>query len=202
MFTDATPSPSLLNPSGNTPLQLTNGELQHSNSFSSAHTNSNMPIVTISSNFSHITPADGQQNLLFTTGNPGDDGNGGNNGGGLINPLHGLGLNVEHYPTLLQNLLGTSGDALDAMEFDPSLLNDSMLGGPGDAMLTSFGGPSMLNSSTGMPGSSVAPGTASSSPNAGGPSSSPNNAHKRQREDDMDASNSTAPKRSRFEIVE
>lgn len=206
-FSDATPSPSLLNQAGN--LQITNGDLQNANPFSSAHNNSNMPIVTISSNFSHITPADGQHNLLFNLGtnNNGSDGsNGGGNGGagGLINPLHGLGLNLEHYPTLLQNLLGTSGDALDAMEFDPTLLNDTMLGGPGDAMLTSFGGPSILGTNSGAPGSNGGVGgpTTSSPPNGGGPSSSPNHALKRQRDDELDGSNAAAAKRSRFEIVE
>lgn len=210
-FSDATPSPSLLAQTGNTPLQITSGDLQSGNPFSSAQ---GMPIVTISSNFSHITPADGQHNLLFNIGganNNGSDGsNGGGNGGaGLINPLHGLGLNLEHYPTLLQNLLGTSGDALDAMEFDPTLLNDTMLGGPGDAMLTSFGGPSILGTNSGgasgLNGGGGGPTTTSSSSpnNAGGPSSSPNHALKRQRDEDMDVSNNAAaPKRSRFEIVE
>jgi len=35
-----------------------------------------------------------------------------------INPLAGLGLSVEQYPIMLQNLLGMTGDALDGVEFE------------------------------------------------------------------------------------
>jgi len=43
---------------------------------------------------------------------------------GQINPLAGLGLSVEQYPLMLQNLLGMTGDALDGMEFDTPMRED------------------------------------------------------------------------------
>lgn len=203
VFTDATPSPSMLlnggggGGSGNTPMQITNGDLKQAN-FSSSNNNgsnasSNMSELTISSNFSQISPADAMNgHLLFGSSSglgPGHNGsNNGPSGGGSLNPLHGLGLNVEQYPSLLQNLLGMSGDALDAMEFDSSLLGDRMLGGPGESIMSSFGAVSVMSVSTAMNGSG-----ADVSPSNGSTS------QKRPREDE-DPMN--AAKRSRFEIVD
>ena len=200
VYSDATPSPSMLN-GATPPLQITNGDTQPSHPFPSASesaaaaNNNDTPVVTTSSNFTHISAADSAnaQNALFFSvgaGGAADDGSGVNGGSGLINPLYGLGLNVEQYPSLLQNLLGMTSDALDAMELDPNMLNDTMLGGPGDSMLTSLGGrPAAANGMCAPPGST-------------GPTSSPT--HKRARDDDVDGlgANGIAAKRSRFEIVE
>lgn len=206
VYSDATPSPSMLN-GATPPLQITNGGAQTGHPFTSSssatatanNNNNNLPAVTTTSNYSHISsadPANGQNAIFFSVGtavdgseanNGGGGGGGGGGTNGLINPLHGLGLNVEQYPSLLQNLLGMSSEALDAMEFDPNLLNDTMLGGPGDSMLTSFGGP-------------PPPANGVSGPT--GPASSPT--HKRPRDDDgVDGlgPNGTAAKRSRFEEV-
>ena len=199
VYSDATPSPSML--TGATPsLQITNGDSQLGNSFPSASAsatanNDNMPAVTTSSNYTHISsadPANGQNAFFFPmslSGGGADDGSNAN--GGLINPLHGLGLNVEQYPSLLQNLLGMSSEALNAMELDPNLLNDTMLDGPGDSMLTSLG--ARPAPTKGVP---------VSGPTAGPTTSSPT--HKRPRDDDVDGlgTNGIAAKRSRFEVVD
>lgn len=201
VFSDATPSPSLLiNGSGNTPLQITSG------TESQMYTGNGAPVVTTISNYSQISPADPTNGNHLLFGAPGaEDGQGGSSsggggngsrGGGLVNPLHGLGLDVEQYPSLLQNLLGMSGDALDSMEFDPSLLGDSMLGGPGDTMLSSFGGPSAMTMGNNTdPTGAKLPGGETPS---GSGSLSGNGVQKRQRDDEIDQSR----KRSRFEVVE
>lgn len=236
MFSDATPSPNSLFNSGfllsNGEMTAANtNDGNGSQVYGSTSTGG--PVVTTASNYSHITPADAPQ-LLFGLGlgPPGSNpltslssmnpaGSSSSNPAsanpnhrapspssiGLINPLYGLGLDPSQYPSLLQNLLGTSGEALDAMEFDASLLGDTMLGGIGDTLLTSFGGggnglvPALPSSGgpVASTGGSPVSATKPSSPSA----STKVNPLKRNRPGEVDDDGAAGgAKRSRFEVVE
>lgn len=80
----------------------------------------NMSVTT--TNFSHISSSEMMDNAM-----------------GQINPLAGLGLSVEQYPTMLQNLLGMTGDALDGMDFDASMGEDAAVGNIGADMMPDMG---------------------------------------------------------------
>jgi len=81
---------------------------------------STMSVTT--TNFSHISSAEMHDHQM-----------------GQINPLVGLGLSVEQYPTMLQNLLGMTGDALDGMDFDAGMGDEAAVGGMGTDMIPDMG---------------------------------------------------------------
>ena len=232
-FTDATPSPF-----AGGALQLLGGSLGGVDGGAPTpggeavqpSASSSDGMSTLSSggiNFSQITPsssngANGNNSLGGLFASP-DGPDGANGNSGLINPLHGLGLTAEQYPAILQNILGLTSDMLDSMDFNPFLLQDTALGGPGDTVMSTFGGAPSAGAGAGGPGVGGGPAPsaiqapqpsagmgAPGSSAMGAPSmsnvvprvastSSLSGALKRTRDDDLQA---LAAKRSRFETVE
>jgi hypothetical protein len=204
-FTDATPSPLTLQVTGlrhEGDGAITPGidnEVVHPSA-----PRSSTPVITTGSSYSHISRPSASSTSNFVAS--ADHAGGEERSGALINPLHGLGISAELYPMMLQNLLGLTSDMLDSMEFNPSMLQDMSLGGPGESMMGAFGSTSSsLAGNAGNTDPMVGPGP----PNAPialnmsvvprvASTSSLSGALKRTRED----GSPIVAKRSRFETLE